>query len=45
MSAIDVPGEAWLAHYRGVPETVAVPLKSVHQAFDGRPRARRASRR
>jgi len=36
MSAIEAYlAKPWLAHYqKGVPETVEVPLKSVHQAFD-----------
>jgi len=36
MSAIEAYlAKPWLAHYqKGVPETVAVPLKSVHRAFD-----------
>jgi len=36
MSAIEAYlAKPWLAHYQeGVPETVAVPLKSAHQAFD-----------
>jgi len=35
MSAIEAYlAKPWLAHYQGVPETVEVPLKSVHQAFD-----------
>jgi long-chain acyl-CoA synthetase len=36
MSAIDAYlAKPWLAHYqKGVPPEVAVPLKSVHQAFD-----------